>query len=75
MTSIVDELFFKRGQIDPYFVGVSQCRAGSLVWHRERGESEPAFLARCRTEASAAGYALLSISGFLPVSNVTRKCH
>jgi len=72
MASIVDELFFKRGQIDDYFVGVSQCRAGSLVWHRERGESEPDFIARCRTEASAAGYQLLCIAGHLPVTDVVK---
>ena len=72
MASIVDELFHRQGQIDPDFVGVNQARAGNLIFDRQRGESESAFLARARMEARAAGYSLLSIAGHLPVSDVVK---
>ena len=75
MASIVDELFHREGVIDEAFVGVNQARAGDLIFDRNRGESEPDFIARCRVEAAEAGYSLLCICGHLTVSNVTRKCH
>ena len=72
MPSVVDEMFFREGVIDHDFAGVNQCRAGDLVWHRDRGETETAFLARARMEARSAGYQLLCIAGHLPVSDVVR---
>ena len=72
MPSIVDEMFFKEGVIDPDFIGVSEARAGDMIWHRERGESEPAFLARARMGARAEGFALVSIAGHLPVSDLVK---
>ena len=72
MASVVDELFHREGQIDPDFVGVNQARAGDLIFDRQRGESESAFLARARMEARAAGYRLLCICGHLPVTDVVK---
>ena len=72
MASIIDEAFAREGVIDPDFQGINQARAGDLIFDRNRGESEPAFLARARMEARAARYRLLSIVGLMPVSDVVK---
>ena len=51
----------------PELEGAIVATAGSLEWVREGCETEADFLARCRAEASEAGYQTLSIRGYLSV--------
>ncbi len=67
MASIVDTLMARRGTIDPEFEGVNWARAADREWHRERGETERAFLARVRAEA-AERFRVVWIGGVIAIA-------
>jgi hypothetical protein len=70
MASVIDELMARDGQLDPDLVGIHQARAADFDWLRERGESERAFIARVRREATAAGIRVVHVCGALQVTNI-----